>query len=98
MSTSRSSVIKLDLNKITVWDMRQLIPHEQKVYWSEDLNLVEISQIAKRIRPNAFSPEPLATVRPSAIDRRSGAISQISDSSRDIFFDWEDDGGKCRSG
>ena len=92
MSASRSSVIKLDLNKITVWDMRQLIPHEQKVYWSEDLNLVEMSQIAKRIRPNAFSPEPLATVRPSAVDRRSGAISQISDSSRDIFFDWEDDG------
>ena len=92
MSASNSSIAKLNLNRITVWDMRQLTPHKQKAFWSQDVELVEVSKIAKRIRPNAFSPEPLATVRPSAVDSSSGVISQISDSSRDIFFDWEDDG------
>jgi hypothetical protein len=89
---STSTVLRLDLKKVAVWDVRQLNPQIQKAYWSEDVELVEISRIAKRIRPNAFSPESLATVRPSALDGRSGAISQISDSSRDVFFDWEEDG------
>ena len=92
MNASNSLILKMDLNGVAIWDMRQLIPRTQKAFWSEDLELVEVSKIAKRIRPNAFSPEPLATVRPSAVDSRSGVISQISDSSRDIFFDWEDDG------
>jgi len=92
MSTSSSTIIRIDLKKVTVWDVRHLNPRTQKTYWSEDFELVEISKVAKRIRPNAYSPESLATVRPSAIDVRSGVISQISDSSRNIFFDWEDDG------
>lgn len=93
---STSTVIRLDLKKVAVWDVRQLNPRTQTAYWSEDVELVEISKIAKRIRPNAYSPESLATVRPSAVDGRSGAISKISDSSRDVFFDWEEDG--VRSG
>ena len=96
MSTSLSAFIRLDLKKVAIWDVRRLNPRTQKTYWSEDFELVEISKVAKRIRPNAFSPESLATVRPSAVDGRSGAISKISDSPRDVFFDWEEDG--VRSG
>jgi hypothetical protein len=93
---STSTVVRLDLKKVAIWDVRLLSPRTEKAYWSDDVELVAISNIAKRIRPNAYSPESLATVRPSAVDGRSGAISQISESSRDVFFDWAEDG--VRSG
>lgn len=82
----------MNLLDVDDWSPASLSPQSQSEDWGQFLDLINIQNLCKRIRPNGFSVEPIAVIRTTSLDSRTGTLRKGSFKPENTFYDWTADG------